>query len=388
MNNKIKIRISGNNIDKDIKRMIHQQKNIYHMKKNDNSIDIVMDYQDYEELRNSKKNKNIKVLERYGKEKYKYLFLKHYHLIIILGCGLLLNLILSNIIFNIEIDHQNKKMVKIIKEDLSKYGIKEYHWKINYKKREIIKKKILEKENDKLEWLEIEENGTRYIIKFEERKQRIENNLCQARHIIAKKKALLTDIQASSGEVVKKKNEWVDKGEVIISGLIYKNEKAVAKRCATGIVMGETWYKVTTIIPKTMEKEVKTNKNKIGISIHFFQKELNLGNPFRNFQKKEYNIIETNLVPISLSFTDYQKTQFVVKKNTITNIDKMALQIATLKIQKSLKNNEKVISKKVLKKEENNSKIIVEVFFKIKENITDYLDIEQIDLEKWNQKEE
>jgi len=41
-----------------------------------------------------------------------------------------------------------------------------------------------------------------------------------------------------------------------------------------------------------------------------------------------------------------------------------------------------------LKKTINNSKIEVEVFFKVKENITDYQDISNIDIEELNKKEE
>ena len=47
-----------------------------------------------------------------------------------------------------------------------------------------------------------------------------------------------------------------------------------------------------------------------------------------------------------------------------------------------------MISKKILKKYEKDSKIIVEVFFRVKEDITDTVSIEDINIEEENQKEE
>ena len=55
---------------------------------------------------------------------------------------------------------------------------------------------------------------------------------------------------------------------------------------------------------------------------------------------------------------------------------------------KDLKEGEELLMKKVLKKQENNSKIEVEIFIKKKENITDYVDISNIDINSLNNKEE
>ena len=55
-------------------------------------------------------------------------------------------------------------------------------------------------------------------------------------------------------------------------------------------------------------------------------------------------------------------------------------------MKKRLSNNEEIITKKVLKKELKNSKIKVEIFFKVKENITSYLDISDINIEEENQR--
>ena len=62
----------------------------------------------------------------------------------------------------------------------------------------------------------------------------------------------------------------------------------------------------------------------------------------------------------------------------------MAYELATNKLSEE----DEIISKKILKKYEKDSKIEVEVFFRVKEDITDFVDISNIDITKENQQEE
>ena len=62
--------------------------------------------------------------------------------------------------------------------------------------------------------------------------------------------------------------------------------------------------------------------------------------------------------------------------------------LADKKIAQKLSEDDTVISKKILKKYEKDSKIIVEVFFRVKEDITDTVSIEDMNIEEENQKEE
>ena len=66
----------------------------------------------------------------------------------------------------------------------------------------------------------------------------------------------------------------------------------------------------------------------------------------------------------------------------------MAYELATNKLLDKLSEEDEIISKKILKKYEKDSKIEVEVFFRVKEDITDFVDISNIDITKENQQEE
>lgn len=383
MNNKLKIKITGKTIKYFLNEIIKNNINIYDLKNDKNKIEIIISYRDYEKILNIKTTNKIEIVKRIGVNKYLNFIKRNFLIIIFIILGILLNVLLSNMILDIEVIHSNNEIKKIILNDLSSYGIKKYKLKSSYTEKEKIKELILDKEKDKIDWLEIEEQGCRYIIKVEEKKKE-ETTTCNPRNIISNKKAVITKITSESGEIVKKINDYVIPGDILISGIIYNKETAVDKKCAIGNVYGETWYKVKVILDNNYKTIEETNNTKKGIKIKLFNFEYNLFNNFSNYKTKEYNIIDSKILPINLSLVIYQELLEKDKKNTINNVDKKALEIAEKKIKNLLSNDESILSKKVLKKAINNSKIEVDVFISTEENITAYQDITNLNIEELN----
>ena len=383
--NKIKIEIIGKNPDYFLKEIIKKNINIYDLEKNYKSIKLIINTDDFKTIKKIKTTYKIKVIEKYGVLKL-YDYLKKYNLLLLfMIIGIIINILLSNIIFKVEVIHPNKELVKTIYKDLNDFGLKKYHFKINKNK---VKEKLLEKEKNKIEWLEIENIGTKYIIRLEEKKLNKKEKVCRARHIISKKQAIVYSIESSSGEIIKKKNDYVEKGEILISGFIHNKEKIVSKKCAIGKVYGETWYNVKVLVPTTI-KNIKVLDNKdYGINIKIFKKDINIGNKLSTYKKYVYNIIDSRIIPISIGTSKYQEIKEIKSIYTLNNIDEIAISTAEKELKKKLKKDEEVIDKKTLKKIKKNSKIEVEVFFKVKEDITDYLDISDVNIEELNKKEE
>ena len=388
MNSKVKIKITGKNPKNFLKELIVKKINVYQVEQEEKSLIIIIEEKDYQELKKRKTIYKIQLVKYYGLARIKYLVKKYSIFLIfsLLGIGIIF--FLSTRIWKIEIITSNQQLKSLLKKDLQELGITLYHQKTSYKKREEIKNILLEKEKDKIEWLEIDTIGTKYIIRVEERKKKEEKKECLPRHIIAKKNAIITKIEATTGEIVKKKNDYVEKGSLIISGWIHNKDIVVSKKCVKGKVYGQVWYKVKIIVPNTKKEKIKTTKHIKGISLTIFKNSYNFHKKYRLFQKKQYNIIEDKIIPISLSVVDYQKLKQVTKKLSKKEIEQEAIQIATKQIKKNLKSDEKIISKKVLKKEEKNSKIEVDIFLEVEENITDYFDINNIPIEEMNKKEE
>ena len=198
---------------------------------------------------------------------------------------------------------------------------------------------------------------------------------------------MILSIEAEEGEVVKKKLDYVKKGDVIISGLIYNKEDIVSKRCARGKVYGEIWYKVNLELPKKYYEEKVTGKTKKQIDIRFLNKRYTLFNKFKTYKRKSTNLLKSKILPISIDYSQYLETKVIRDNYTLQNVDKKATLLATSKLNDKLNNKDVIINKKVLKKYEKDSKILVEFFFKVKEDITDTISIDNINIDDENVKD-
>lgn len=385
MNNKVKIKIICRHPKKFLQELILKKINIYDLNIEKKFLEIIIDKTDLDKVNKIKLIHKIEILDYFGISKIKHTLIRYKILFILIIIGILINIILSSIVFNIEISTPNKKLEKLVLNDLKNEGLKKYSIKPSYKKKERIKKNILEKENNKIEWMEIEEHGTKYVIRIEERKINKKEENCYERNIVSKKNAVITRIESSNGEIVKKKNDYVEKNEVIISGLIFNKDKIVSKKCAIGKVYGETWYKVKLQIPKKYSTKKMTEKKSYGFTIKILDKEINFNDKFITSEKKEYNIIKSKIAPINLSLTKYQETIVKSYNYKLDNIDKFAIKEAIKKISSSFSDKPTIINKKVLKKQQKNSKIDVEVFIALEEDITSYQDIRDLDIEKMNE---
>ena len=363
MNNKIKIRILCRNPKNFLQEIIKNKINLYNIKLNKKYLEVIILNKDISKIEKIKYLHKIKIIDYYGLSKIKYLLLKNKAFIIFIIIGLLINIIFSHIIFDIKIETPNKELKKVIIKDLKDNNISKYHFKLTSKKKNLAKANILSKEHDKIEWLEIEEHGTKYIIKVQERKINKKEDNCYPRNIVS------------------------TPNEILISGLIYNKEKIVSKKCARGKVLGEVWYKVKVEIPKITKKEIPVKASTYGITYKIFDKEYNLGNKYKNYKQNDYNIIDSKIIPIKFGISKYKKVKIITSSRNIENVDKYALDIAIKKINKQLANPH-IINKKVLKKQLKNSKIIIDVFVAVEEDIITYEDLSSIDIEKMNQEKE
>ena len=111
MINRVKINITGKNPDYILNELIKRNINIYHLEKNYKSIIIIVDYNDYLEILDNKTTYKIKVLNKYGICKIKEVFKNNIYFFIFIILGIVLNIILSNLIFEVKVMNSNKKIV-------------------------------------------------------------------------------------------------------------------------------------------------------------------------------------------------------------------------------------------------------------------------------------
>ena len=144
---------------------------------------------------------------------------------------------------------------------------------------------------DEIEWLEIENVGVKYIVRLELRKIPEQADTIENRHIVASKDAIIKIIESSSGQIVKNKNDFVHKGDIIISGSIKLNEETKKNIGAIGNVYGEVWYKTTIEYPLIYKENKETGNKRTVYVLKILNKEIELFN-FNKFKNKKVKRVE------------------------------------------------------------------------------------------------
>ena len=331
----------------------------------------------------------ITILKRTGKAYLIHLYKTKKIFLYSIIFAFLVIVLLTNIIFSVRVVETDKEIKDMIFTDLRENGITRFRFKVSYKRKEAIREKILEKEKDYLEWLEIEEVGTMYQVKVIRRINNPKEEELKPRSIVAKKKGRITRIEADYGEVTTKKNDVVDKGDTLISGLIKNKEEIKTKVAARGKVYAEVWYQVNLNLPTLYQEEIKTGNKKNTLEIIFLDKNIFISELFKynNSISKETVLYNNPLIPFRISFT--KKEEIKLKQvayqedKTLKKIKKLAVD----KLKQRIGNDIKILSINVLKKKTSADKIEVELFFKVEEDITSYESLENIDITLENQKE-
>ena len=371
---KISLNIKGKNINRFIKKLNNNKIEILSLKyKSKDEADIIIYKKDYSKLLKIKSIYEITELEIFGLIKIKKNLKLSKHIIIITFISFLIFLMFTNVVFKVEVIHSNKDIRDLLLKELEKEGIKKYTFKKTYKEIENIKEKILNKYPNDIEWLEIEENGTKYTVRVEDReiiKKEEDNN---PRNIVAAKDGVLKKVIAESGDIVKDMNDYVKKGDLIINGDLIFNEKVKGRVKAKGKVYAEVWYVTKTEYPFIKKEEKETGKVKEVYAIKFLNHTLELAlNKFKNKNIKEKEIIKHDLIPIKLVKQNQKekivKDIFLTPEQAIIEAKKKAEE----DIEKTLSKDEYIIKSKYLKSNVKESIVEVEMFFAVYEDITDY----------------
>lgn len=385
--NRYILKITGKRLDTFILLLIRLKINFTKRKETKDYLIIEILEEDYNKLSKIKTTYKIEILKRKGLIYFIHVLKVRKLFIFISLLGFLFLIFLTNITFSINIIETDEEIRNIIKDDLNELGIKKYNFKVNYKQKEEIEKKILEKEKDILEWLEIEEKGVTYEVKLIKRVKEDTKKETEPRNIIASKSGMITRIEAESGEIVTKKNAYVNKGDVLISGLIKNKEEIVSKTRATGKVYAEIWYKVSLNLPKTYHEEKKTGNNKNVLEISFLNNNISITdfNKYKNSKDTKTALYKNPLLPISINLTKKEEIK-TIDINFTENYEKNIKPLAIEKLKVKLGNDITIISEKVLKKEEKADRIDIDIFFKVEENITAYQSLKDFNIEKENEK--
>lgn len=370
--NIVKVKIEGININNYIKRLLKKKINIIKLIPiSYKEVHLIITIKEYEKLIKYKSIYTITIIDRYGQAKLKVKFKKNLILLSALTLGLVLIILLSNVIFSIDIIHEDKEIRDLLKTSLANNGIKKYTLKKDYNTLEKIEENILNTNKDKLEWIEIIESGTKYIVRTEERKINKTKKNHQYQNIVAKKNAVITKIKAYQGEKVKVVNDYVKKGDVIISGYITHPDNTQTPTMAKGVVYGEVWYKISLNYPFVYQEEKLTGATKTIYVLNFLNKRLSIFDfkKYKSFKSKDKILLSNSLSNISL----IREKQYELKVKDEVYPEDIAITKAKdyikTKLKKDNPNIKKIKDITITHQEENEQTLDLSLFITAIENI-------------------
>lgn len=256
----------------------------------------------------------------------------------------------TSFIWNIEVTGNERISIEEIDDFLKSINIQT--GKIKYSiDVENLKNSILDK-YDTLSFVSVEIKGTKLFIEVKEQDlppEKIEfTTPC---NIIAKKKGIINKIIAKNGKQVVNEGDIVEKGQLLISGVIVDEmlEDSLLLH-AEGEVLAITRY--TKTVEEPIEKEVKEETGKV-----IRKKEIKIGEKGISFIEgkipfMEYIVVEEtknlfNTLPIKIITHEYREVKVISIKQNIDSLKSSSQVTAIEELKKILPENSKILSKDV-----------------------------------------
>ena len=372
----VDIVIEGYYIEKFINICNSKQINLWNIKK-ENSIKMLASIKisDFKELKQICRKTKCKVkiqnkkglpftIKKYKKRKVFLLFL----MLIILTI-----IVLSNFIWNIEIEGDESIPKEEIMELVKNEGLEIGAFKGKVDTKEIINKIRLER--DDVSWVGIDIEGTNAIIKLvkaDEKPEIInEEEYC---NIVADRDATILKVSAQNGTPLVKEGDTVTNGDIIIAGWMEGKYTGKQYVHAQGEVQAKVSY--TTIekvyLKETKKVETGESENRYSVKINNFQ--INLLKTLPKFQK--YDTIEENkklklfsnfYLPLEIVKYTYKEYEEQLVVHSFEEAKQIGIDRAKESLQEELDGKE--ILDKQVKVTSEPEYIEVEVTYEVKENI-------------------
>ena len=305
------------------------------------------------------------LLNKYKKRKIFFAFLLILIILIMLS---------SNFVWNVEIIEEKGKKIENIEQDIENAGLKIGTLKQKINTKEIINKIRLERHD--VAWMGIELKGTNAIIKLVKTKEKPEivndDEYC---NIVSDKEGIITKINAADGTANVKVGDVVKKGDILINGWMEGKYTGLRYVHAKGEIEAKVWYTKSKTVPlNTTEKQETGNiEEKYKIKINNFQ--INLSkrvSKFENYDtienEKKIKIFSNFYLPISIIKITNKEVEEIKKTYTIEEAKNKAIKELEEELDNEIENGKNIVNKNI-NTYENGGSVDVYVTYEVLENI-------------------
>lgn len=364
------IQIKGKNPKRILSKLFKLGIDIYDIEYGKNVITFKTTYINYAKIKSIKTTYEINIIKTSGINRIKYLFKRYRMFLIFFLLSIFTIILFTNFVLFINYETESTELKTLLKSELEKNGITLYSYSKNYHELETIKNKIKNDNKTKIEWIELERKGVVLNVKVIERKDKNKKTITDdATDIVASKNGYIRDIYASSGEILKNKDDYVKKGDVIVSGNIFRNENVIARVKSNATVYAEVWYVIKANMSDTRSILTKSDDGESRLIINIFNKDLSLFKINKKISNEKENVLMKNNL-LTLKIQNKKNTHSIKKKYTDKEMITILHDNVISSMNKSLEDKEYIIYEKVLKNYKENGKMFIEVFIKTYEDIS------------------
>ncbi|QDI89776.1 sporulation protein YqfD [Salicibibacter halophilus] len=334
---------------------------------------------DVKPLRKVAKMTNVSV--RFGKRRGLYLFTRQWRrrfgfiVGILAFCAVLV--LLSQMVWRVDIEGASPGIEHEIEEWAANIGLKpgQPQWELPPEAE--IQQRVSE-EVPGATWIGVERQGTTYQFHVVEQHLAEEEDEVAPRHLVAEKNGVIRDIYVEHGRAEVAPNAYVEKGDVLISGLIGREESEnMAQTAAIGDVRAETWYRGTVELPMEISGEVFTGERTRSLDFQLFGNEWTFWGRDAEHLFEQYQTT-TDQLRIPLYFTDirlpvertsYEEKTIVTRTYEEDEVQEIAKQLGERQLLRNLDSDAKILSENILQEQRDSGTVKLSILYEVEEDI-------------------
>jgi similar to stage IV sporulation protein len=375
----VSVKISGRGIERLINQLIRNGISVWNVKRyGTDTVILNLKLTDIKKLRFLVRESECKVTfqNRIGVPFLYKRLLKNSGLVVGAFLFIFVILLLSNMVWRVEVNGANPATEHQIHKQLDKMGIKPGKLQFFVENVETIQRNLTNS-IQVITWVGVELRGTTFHLQVVEKKQPEKPEELGPRNLIAKKEAVITKLYVEKGQKLVDLHQHVQPGQILVSGIIGK-EGQTEIVSAKGEILGETWFKSKVELPiqSTFQVYNGNEKRKYAIKVS------NFNIPIWGFGKPEFTDYETDSTQHKIHFLKWELPIAFVnstlrEREQVTRIysEEEALEVAKDIARKDIKSklNEDAMIKgeNVLHQAIENGKVKLSIHFQIIENIAE-----------------
>jgi len=371
------VQISGNGTERFINKLVREGLIIWNVKRlASGDVTFQMFISDVKELRKAVRYQRVKVrfIKRGGFPIFLNKMRRNVGLIAGGFIAILIVLILSNMIWNIDIEGATPEVEYKISNELQKLGVKKGQLLFLIDDPETIQQKITKK-IEEITWIGVELKGTTFHFKVVEKERPEEPAPTSPRNLVAKKEAIIVDYFIEKGKPMISINDYVKPGQILVQGDIGK-EGSPNFVPAKGVVYGKIWYETKSEVKLNSEVQVLSGEETVKKGIKLWGLSIPIwGFSNDNYENKEIEQSEKPLkflkwtLPISFTTTTIREMEVQQKTYTRDEARELALKLAKQNLLEVIPNDAKIINENIRHETIENGKLKVIVIYEVIENI-------------------